>query len=128
MSHTTSITGVVFRWQVISDIGLAYPPYTTPKKKIMKTLFDHVFSNIDLFDNLDEIKDWCVAELRRRHINAVAEYSGRKILIIEDEDYIDADEWVEGKHFLRHLISDPRCPRWLEKHIVWHILKDNKYW
>lgn len=97
------------------------------------SLFDHIFYNIDLFDNLDEIIQWSIAELNRRHINAIAEYRtdlgyDPPTKEIDDEDYIDADEWVNSRHFLRCLVTDKRCPRWLEKNIVWHILKDNKYW
>jgi len=73
-------------------------------------------------------------ELNRRQINAVAEYS-RELqdqppnidYNVKDEDYRDADEWVRCRAFYRTLLADPRCPRWLEKAIVWKVLGEEEY-
>ena len=96
----------------------------------MTTILDHIFDNIHLYKDLEELRHHCEAELNRRHIHAVAEYNlenGIEPLSSadNDEDYIDADEWVASTAFLRTLLTDPRCPEWLHKQIVWEVLKQD---
>lgn len=96
------------------------------------TILDTIFTNIDRFTTLEQLQAFTMQELNRRHINAIAEY--RKDLRYQpmseeadDEDYIDAEEWVDSRAFYRTLLGDPRCPRWLEKAIVWKVLGEDEY-
>ena len=98
------------------------------------TILDTIFTNIDRFQPLDQLQAFTMQELNRRHINAVAEYRAEHRLqprtIADDdidEDYIDADEWVTSRAFYRTLLGDTRCPRWLEKAIVWRVLGEEEY-
>jgi hypothetical protein len=90
-------------------------------------LIDQIFNNIDLFRELHEIQDYCRAELRRRNINGVAEERPRGRRRDADWDYIDADQWPYSQDFLLLLVTDPRCPRWLSREIVWYALRGYKY-
>ena len=96
------------------------------------TILDTIFANIHRFTTLDQLQEFTIQELNRRHINAVVEY--RKDLRYEpmseeedNEDYIDAEEWISCRAFYRKLLADPRCPQWLEKAIVWRVLGEEEY-
>ena len=98
------------------------------------TILDTIFTNIDRFTTLDQLQAFTMNELNKRHINAIAEYSRdlkehppNIALDDVDEDYIDAEEWVDSRAFYRTLLGDPRCPRWLEKAIVWRVLGEEEY-
>ena len=91
----------------------------------MKSILDEVFNNIDLYQSVEEIQSYVSAELARQNINAVADYDS--VREPTEDDYVDADYWVYSRAFLTTLISDARCPNWLERDIVWSVLKTNKY-
>ena len=91
------------------------------------TIIDTIFANIDRLSTLDQLQAFTRQELNRRHINAIAEYRGTTSEEPDDEDYIDAEEWVESRAFYRTLLADPRCPDWLQKDIVWRVLGEEEY-
>lgn len=39
------------------------------------------------------------------------------------EVYMDVDEWMETRHFLLWLAEGKNKPKWLEKELVWQLLK-----
>lgn len=99
----------------------------------MKSALDKMFEQIHLFKDLEEVEDFISQELSRQHINAVAQYReeqgvySAEMDVIDDEDYLDADDWIYSAAFKRTLLEDPRCPRWLERDIIWRLLGGNKY-
>ena len=92
-------------------------------------IINDIFDNINLFESLQEIKDYVAERLPQEyHIQAIAKataMNSRPERTLWEDDCYEIDEWVESMDFLKELVTDPRCPDWLGRNIVETVLSTN---